>query len=92
MTKVCLVAHWTTAPTDGWTRHHRDKKEESKSSTKNTDNNTANRGRGRNSDIEQQLENEPTRDATKMEISRTTRRDDPDDILGGEPSRGVLRY
>jgi hypothetical protein len=55
--------------------------EESKSSTKNTDNDTANRGRG-NSEIEQQLENEPTRDATKMEISRATCWSDPDDIPG----------
>jgi hypothetical protein len=37
-----------------------------------TGNNTASRGRG-NSEVEQQLENEPTRDATKMEQSRTTR-------------------
>jgi hypothetical protein len=46
--------------------------EKSRSSTGSTDNTTASRGRG-NSEVEQQLENEPTRDAEKMEQSRTTR-------------------
>jgi hypothetical protein len=50
------------------------RQEESKSSAKNIDNNTHCQQRPRdNSEIEQRLENEPTRDATKMEISRTTR-------------------
>jgi hypothetical protein len=78
--------------TDGRVDDTPQRQEKSRSSTGSTDNNTTSRGRG-SSEFEQQLENEPTRDATKMEKSRTTRMgNDPDGILGGEPSRGVLRY
>jgi hypothetical protein len=65
------AAHWTSASTDGDGRmtYHRERKNQSQT-RKHTDNNTANRGRG-NSEIEQQLENEPARDIwdmAKMEI------------------------
>jgi hypothetical protein len=71
MTKLRLAAHWTSAATAGGGDIPQSY-EEPKAGEKNTDNNTASRGRG-NSEVERQLENEPTRDVATMEISRTTR-------------------